>query len=40
MNCYDSEIRRPFNFDSQQGYDNKFKFTNLKYSKITNKINE
>ena len=56
MNCYDSEICRPSNFDSQQRYGNKyylavsidkqlfyeheFKFTNLKFCKITNKINE
>ena len=56
MNCYDSKIRRPYKFDSQQRgllhfvlavsidkqllYEHEFKLTNLKFCKITNKINE
>ena len=56
MNCYDGQIWRSSNFDSQQRrlfhlvlavsidkelfYEYKFKFTNLKFCKITNKINK
>ena len=56
MNCYDGQIRRSSNLDSQQRrlfhlvlavsidkqlfYEYKFKFTNLKFCKITNKINK
>ena len=57
MNCYDNEIWRPSNFESQQGrlfhfvllalsidkqlfYEHEFKSTNLKFCKITNKINK
>ena len=56
INCYDSKIWRPSNFDSRQRilfhfvlalsidkqlfYEYEFKFKNLKFCKITNKINK